>query len=277
MGSLSILFRQCSYPVILRKMLRELQVHHSSFSFLSGGLKFKLSVLIIFLSSLQCFLIPVHLSIIHLSLFSLVPECTRYLRRLTFPFSIRSGYFEVVISFKPFNSTGAIYLFKQSLQRCFFEWALTHRSFPRILPDSSNFPGASKILFNVWRKNELSSVKCLSPRSVKFFSSLVQPFYSSFRSASKIHGGVSCCHSRIFKTKEEFLLNPYPFFQRFMVLTCCHPFIIVFNCENSFHTHPKHFMGSFHFIHSKAIMSEILILNIQLSFPILLVHRSSIL
>ena len=35
MGSLSILFRQCSYPVILRKVLTELQVHHSFF--FSGG------------------------------------------------------------------------------------------------------------------------------------------------------------------------------------------------------------------------------------------------
>ena len=33
MGSLSILFRQCSYPVILKKILTELQVHHSSFSY----------------------------------------------------------------------------------------------------------------------------------------------------------------------------------------------------------------------------------------------------
>ena len=31
MGSFSILFRQCSYPVILMKILMELQVHHSSF------------------------------------------------------------------------------------------------------------------------------------------------------------------------------------------------------------------------------------------------------
>ena len=28
-----------------------------------------------------------------------------------------------------------------------FEWALTHRSFPRILPDSSNFPGATPKVF----------------------------------------------------------------------------------------------------------------------------------
>ena len=31
MGSLSILFRQCSYPVILMKILMEPQVRHSSF------------------------------------------------------------------------------------------------------------------------------------------------------------------------------------------------------------------------------------------------------
>ena len=35
MGSLSILFRQCSYPVFLKKILTEHQVHHSSFSFSS--------------------------------------------------------------------------------------------------------------------------------------------------------------------------------------------------------------------------------------------------
>ena len=56
-----------------------------------------------------------------------------------------------------------------------------------------------------------------------FFSSLVLPFCSSFRSISTIDGSVSRRHSRILKTEEEFLLNPYPFFQRFMVLASCHP------------------------------------------------------
>ena len=59
-----------------------------------------------------------------------------------FPFLIRSRYFEVVISFKSFNSTGAIPPFNQLFNDVSFEWALTHRSFPRILPDSSNPPGA---------------------------------------------------------------------------------------------------------------------------------------
>ena len=73
------------------------------------------------------------------------------------------------------------------VQRCVsFQWALTHRSFPRILLDSSNFSAASKILFKVWRKNGLSSVIYLSPRSFKFFQSLVQPFQFSIRSASTI-------------------------------------------------------------------------------------------
>ena len=35
MGSLSVLFRQCFYLVILKKILTELQVHHSSFSYSS--------------------------------------------------------------------------------------------------------------------------------------------------------------------------------------------------------------------------------------------------
>ena len=42
-----------------------------------------------------------------------------------------------------------------------FEWALTHRSFPRILPDSSNLRSSSHIHLKVWRKNEFSSVTCL--------------------------------------------------------------------------------------------------------------------
>ena len=41
----------------------------------------------------------------------------------------------------------------------------------------------------------------------KFFSSLVQPFYSSFRSLSTIHGGVSQLLSQHLKTEEEFLLQ----------------------------------------------------------------------
>ena len=58
-----------------------------------------------------------------------------------FPLRINSNYFEVVTSFKPFNSTGATSLLNH-FNGVSFEWALTHRSFPRILPDSSNFPGA---------------------------------------------------------------------------------------------------------------------------------------
>ena len=47
--------------------------------------------------------------------------------------------------------------------------------------------------------------------------------FSSFRSVSTIHGGVSRRHSRILKTEEEFLLNPYPFSQRFAVLASYYP------------------------------------------------------
>ena len=84
MGSLSILFRQCSYPVVLMKMIAESQVNLSSFFFFSGG--FNSSFLcwsyIFFLVSntfsCRCFLYP------SMSLYSIVPECSRYLEDLCF-------------------------------------------------------------------------------------------------------------------------------------------------------------------------------------------------
>ena len=40
------------------------------------------------------------------------------------------SYFEVVTSFKPFNSTGAVSFSSNHFNGVSFEWALTHRSFP---------------------------------------------------------------------------------------------------------------------------------------------------
>ena len=77
------------------------------------------------------------------SRYLIVPECWRYLWRFVFPLRINSNYFEVVTSFKPFNSTGAISFSSNHFNGVSFEWALTHRSFPRILPDSSIFPELS--------------------------------------------------------------------------------------------------------------------------------------
>ena len=51
MGRLSILFRQCSYPVILKKILTELQVYYSSSLFFSGGFKSRFVDYIPFFSS----------------------------------------------------------------------------------------------------------------------------------------------------------------------------------------------------------------------------------
>ena len=140
-GSLSILFRQCSYPVILRKILTELLVHYSSSVFFFGGLISSFGVDHI---SYFCFTyLPMWISYRRLSyLFTShgsYPECSRYLRKFEFLFLILSSYFEVVISFKSFNSVGAISISKNRSMVFSFEWALTHRSFPRILPDSSNF------------------------------------------------------------------------------------------------------------------------------------------
>ena len=149
----------------------------------------------------------------------------------------------------------------------YFEWALTHRSFPRILPDSSYFPRAIlKFLFEVWRKNDLSSVKCLSPRSSKFFSSLVQLFYSYlFRSVSTIHGGVSHRLSHHLKTKEE------PYLHILSVLSGIHGSSSRPSSHNRFWL-SKFFSPTrsiswvvFHFFPPKAIFSNIIHSSFQLS------------
>ena len=71
---------------------------------------------------------------------------------------------------------------------------------------------------------------------LKFFSLLALPLRFSFPEVSQQFW---CCFlsssSTILKTKEEFLSNLGPFSRRFVILTCCHPLIIVFDCENSFH------------------------------------------
>ena len=148
MWSLFTLFNQCSYPVILRKILKSFYFIILHSLFFSGGLISSFGV--DHISSFCFTYLPMWISYPRLSyLFtspSSYPECWRYLGRFAFPFSTRSSYFEVVISFKPFNSTGAISLFNHS--NGVFSWvALTHRFFPRILPDSSYFSGASQILF----------------------------------------------------------------------------------------------------------------------------------
>ena len=156
---------------------------------------------------------PVHLTFIHFSLFN----CSGVLkisRRFVFPLYIRSGSLEDVPSFKPFNSTGVFPLVNRSTVFS-FEWALYHRSFPRILPDSSYFPGAIFIFpFKVWRKNELSSAKCHLLDPSQFFSSLAQLLHYSYsRSISIIQGGASRHHSLYLKTEEDFLSILFLFLQ----------------------------------------------------------------
>ena len=98
-----------------------------------------------------------------------------------------------------------------------------------------------------------------------FFSSLAQPFHYSFRSASIILDGVSHHHSQHLKTEEEFFLQILSVLSRFMVLACCHPLIIVFDCENSFHPSGA-IQESFQFDSPEPIISDLFILSFQLSF-----------
>ena len=67
--------------------------------------------------------------------------------------------------------------FQVIVQRCIFWVGPNPQVFSQDLTSPFLFSRSySQIHFKVWRKNELSPVKCLSPRSFKLFSSLVQPF-----------------------------------------------------------------------------------------------------
>ena len=125
-----------------------------------------------------------------------------------FPFLICSSYFEVVISFKSFNLTGAIPPFNQLFNGVSFEWALTHRSFPRILPDSSNFPGAIPEFFSKFdvRMNFIGQM--FSKINFKLFF-IVDSTSSLFILPEYLNnfGVISRRHSQHLKTEVEFSLN----------------------------------------------------------------------
>ena len=97
------------------------------------------------------------------------------------------------------------HLFLNCFEWCIFEWALTNRSFPRILPDS-NFPKLFSNSFSKFdiRMNYRRSYS-FSNITFKTFSSLVQHFYSSlFRSVSSIVMVVLVIILNIWRPKKNF-------------------------------------------------------------------------
>ena len=169
MWSLSILFRQCSYPVISHEDAQEFQVHHPPFFLLLRWIQCKLSVLII---SFSLFHMLSRLEVLtedSLNLSLLAIELFRSAEDISQDLCFHSQSIQDISRLLSHSSH-----LIQSVQSPFqviisrvlsLQWALTHRSFPRILPDSSYSPGVILKSSKVWRKNELSSVKCLSPRS----------------------------------------------------------------------------------------------------------------
>ena len=144
---------------------------------------------------------PVHLIIIHLSLF--ISEVPRISQKICVSIiKIRSSYLEIIISFKSFNSTGAIPPFNQSFNDVSFEWALTHRSFPRILRDSSNYHRTIPEFFSkfdvrmnfhqsdVFFKINFNSFHCWFTLSTFHSSGVSQQFWwcfsSSFEDRSRV-------------------------------------------------------------------------------------------
>jgi len=115
-----------------------------------------------------------------------------------------------------------------------FQWALTHRAFSRILPDSSNF---SRVILKFFSKCDVRMISIShmpSPRSLSnSFSSLVQPFNSSFRSAQQFLWHFSSSFST-FGDRRSVSLNLGPFSWWVVVLASCHPHYR-FDCEEPFY------------------------------------------
>ena len=77
--------------------------------------------------------------------------------------------------------------------------------------------------------------------------------------------GGSRHHSQHVQTEEGFLLNLALFSSRFVILACCHPLIIVFDCENLFHPSGV-IQESSQFDYPEPIIEDLFILSLQLSF-----------
>ena len=106
--------------------------------------------------------------------------------------------------------------------------------------------------------HSLSSVICISPRYFKFFSSLIQPFYSSSRIVSTIRGVVSHRHAQHLKTEEEFSSKYYPFLSKIRGSSLMPSSHNCFDCENSFHPSGA-IQEYFQFDSSEPIISELFI------------------
>ena len=173
-----------------------------------------------------------------------------------FSFKISSIYFEVVISFKSFNSTGAISLFQIIAQWCFF-WVGPNPQvfsqdltwlflFPRI---SSNFLSKFDVRMNYHQSNAFH--QDLSNSFHRWFNLFILILPECLNKFMVVFLIIILC---IWRPKKSFTSISYPFSQRFVVLVQGHPLIIVL-------------IMKILFLPPEPIISEdLFILSLQLSF-----------
>ena len=102
------------------------------------------------------------------------------------------------------------------------QWALTHRSFPRILPDSSKYSRSySQILFKAWCKNEFHQSHAFSKIVFQMLSLLAQPLCFSFSQSISVILVVFLVI--IWRPKKSFSSKSCLFSRSFVVLVSCYP------------------------------------------------------
>ena len=173
------------------------------------------------------------------------------------PLCFRSRSFEDVTSFKPFNSTGATSLLNH-FNGVSFEWALTHRSFPRILPDSSYFPGGIRKFFSKFDVRMIYHQSNVFSKIFQILFIVGSTFHFSSRSASTILGGVSRYLSLHLKTEEEFSSISCSILFKIRGSSSRPSSHNFFECEISFHLSGA-IQESFQFDSLEAIISELFI------------------
>ena len=149
-------------------------------------------------------------------------------------------------------------------------------SFPRILPDYSNFPGVILNSFQAWRKNGFHQSHVLSKIAFKFFSLLAQPLcFSFYRNISVI---LVVFLVVISGSKKNFSSKSCQFYRRFVVLASCY-LLELFQLSDILFLPIRSMSGIvFRFFSPEAIITEeFFVLTFQLSYPITPAHLSSIL
>ena len=132
-----------------------------------------------------------------------------------------------------------------------------------------------KVLVKVWRKNDLSSVKCFLQDLLNSLHRWLNLFVWILPEC--LNNSWWCFSSSFLDIEDRWrlFLHIYPLSQRFVILACCHPLIIICDCEIFFLSIRCKFRSLFSLILWRPLFRDYSFSAFSYHSPILPVHRSS--